>query len=371
VTGAEMKLLDRVLFVAYVKSYLIVLTSLLSLYIIVDLFTNLDDFTARGTGVAQAARHIAEYYSYRVSQIFDRLCEAIVLLAAMFTVSWMQRNNELLPYLSAGVPTRRVIRPVLAGSLALMTLGVLNQELVIPRIADALMRGRDDRTGDKDLEVQGGYDSNGIHVEGYVATRKTKTVRFFYVTVPETLASGLVHISAAEAQYIPPGEGRYSGGWLLTGATPLELDNWTKTDVLEMIDPGRYFLHTTELTFESVTRQSRWYQFASTNRLRELLRTTDSPRLAPMAVMFHMRLTRPLLGVLLVFLGLSMILRDQNRHVFINAGLCLVMCGMFFAAVFGCKYLGENDYVSPALAAWLPVLVFGPFAFALFDAIHT
>ena len=84
-----------------------------------------------------------------------------------------------------------------------------------------------------------------------------------------------------------------------------------------------------------------------------------------------MRLTRPILGLLLVFMGLSVILRDQNRNVYISTALCLVLCGLFFGACFACKHLGDNEYLSPALAAWLPVLVFGPLAFVLFDAIHT
>jgi lipopolysaccharide export system permease protein len=75
--------------------------------------------------------------------------------------------------------------------------------------------------------------------------------------------------------------------------------------------------------------------------------------------------------MLLVFMGLSIILRDQTRHVFISAGLCLAMCAIFFAVVFGGRFLGTADYVTPAFAAWLPVLVFGPVTFALYDAIHT
>jgi lipopolysaccharide export system permease protein len=70
-------------------------------------------------------------------------------------------------------------------------------------------------------------------------------------------------------------------------------------------------------------------------------------------------------------MGLSIILRDQTRHVFISAGLCLAMCAAFFAIVFGSKFMGVADFISPALAAWLPVLIFGPFAVAFYDAIHT
>ena len=51
--------------------------------------------------------------------------------------------------------------------------------------------------------------------------------------------------------------------------------------------------------------------------------------------------------------------------------MCLILCAIFFAAGIICKQLGNKDYLSPALAAWLPVLFFGPLAFVMFDAIHT
>ena len=74
---------------------------------------------------------------------------------------------------------------------------------------------------------------------------------------------------------------------------------------------------------------------------------------------------------ILVLMGLSVILRDQNRNVFISTGLCLGLCAVFFAACLACKHLGDNEYLAPALAAWLPVILFGPLAFVNFDAIHT
>ena len=111
-----MKLIDRALFTAFLKAYLLCLVSLLSLYVVIDLFTKLDDFAEQIHGLWPLVKHIATYYGYQVIRIFDQLCEAIVLLAAMFTVAWVQRNNELLPLLSAGVPTRRMLRPILAGA---------------------------------------------------------------------------------------------------------------------------------------------------------------------------------------------------------------------------------------------------------------
>ena len=98
--------LDRMILGSFFRSYLIVWASLLSLYVVIDLFTNIDSFGKVAGGFRGIALHVFQYYFYQLALIFDRLSEAITLLAAMFTVSWMQRNNELLPQLSAGIPTR-------------------------------------------------------------------------------------------------------------------------------------------------------------------------------------------------------------------------------------------------------------------------
>lgn len=368
------KHIDWLLIKGYFKAYAVCLVSLLSLYIVIDLFMNLDEFTSHHQTLSGVVRHITSYYGYRSTKFFDQLCEPIVLLAAMFTVALMQRSNELIPLLSAGVSTRRVVLPVLGCAWLMLGLAVANCEFLMPRIASKLSLERDDPDGGKEMWVHGAYEPNRILITGDRGQRKGMIVKPFYCTIPGSLGGHLIEVSAAEARYVPkdPAE-RYSGGWLLTGATPAKLPGWDRKDILEQPgdDDGKYFLHTTEVDFEALTRQAKWFQLASTARLYEELQRTDTVRVPQMAVLFHMRLTRPILGMILVFMGLSVILTDQNRNVFISAGLCLVLCGLFFAAIFASRQLGDSDMLSPALAAWLPVLVFGPLAFVMFDAVHT
>jgi len=366
-----MTILDRMLMAAFFRAYAICLLSTLSLYVIVDMFTNLDDFAVKANGSLDVLKNIGNYYFYRSIQYFDRLCEAIALLGAMFTIAWMQRNNELLPVLSAGVSTHRVLRPILMGSVIVLSLGLAMQELVIPRIANKLMTDRDDPDGEKEVSVHGAYDPDGVHIEGAVALRKELVIRQFYATLPESTKSNMMHLTAASAKYVPANGEVLSGGWLLSNTTPPEIDKEFRPDNLVTLFPGKYFLRTRDIDFDTVTRHPKWYVYASTTKLYELLNKSDSPRQASIAVMFHMRLSRMIIGMLLVILGLSIILRDQSRHVFISAGLCLIMCGVFFGTIFFCKFLGDSDYISPALAAWGPVLIFGSYTFAQYDAIHT
>jgi lipopolysaccharide export system permease protein len=364
-------LIDRMLVRAYFKSYIVCLTSIIGLYIVIDMFTNLEEFTGKHHGLLPIVQHIGYYYGHQIAVIFDRTCEAIALLAAVFTVAWIQRHNELMPLLSAGVSTRRVVLPVLVSACFMLLLAVLNQELHIPRISKVLVNQKDDPYGEADLQVQHYFEPNGTHVHGSKASRKEQVVHEFYVTIPQGVFRNMLHLSAKEARYIPKSDQHRSGGWLLSGTYPPEVEHLDIPDVLEQIDPGKYFLHTKEADFETLTHGRNWYSLCSTLQLYRELQRTDSTRLASMAVTFHQRLTRPILAIVLVLLGLSVILRDQNRNVFISAGMCVVLCGVFFAACFGCKQLGDSEILSPALAAWLPVFSFGPVSVVLFDAVHT
>ena len=366
------KIIDRQMIQGYFKAYFVCLTSLLSLYVVVDLFNHLDDFTRKNENFLGVLKHIGTYYAYQITQIFDRLCEAIILLAAMFTVTWMQRCNEQLPLLSAGISTRRIVLPVLICAWSMLSLAILNQELVIPNIANQLIYEKNDPGGDKELLVKGAYEPNLIHIYGETASRKEQMVRKFQCLIPEGIGGSQVHLTAQQAHYV--NNGPKQRGWELLNTHPADLSEygtWENNKILEVKDVGRYFLHTREVDFETVTRPSDWFRYASTYRLYEELQKPESSRLAAMAVLFHTRLTRPLLGMLLVFLGLSVILRDQNRNVILSAGSCLLLCGVFFLCSYGCKMLGENDYLAPALAAWLPLLIFGPLAIVFFDAVHT
>jgi lipopolysaccharide export system permease protein len=367
-------LLDRQLIWSYLKAYFICLVSLLGMYVVIDLFMNLDDFTRPNDNFVDALAHIGLFYSFKVTLIFDRLCEAIALLAAVFTIAWIQRNNELLPLLSAGVSTRRVVLPVVVASIATLGLSTLNQELVLPQIDSFLVEHRGDPNGEKESSVKGAFDSNGVHLTGRRAFKKDLLIKEFTVVIPHKMGEGLTHLQAKEARYIPFSEGaKFSGGWMLTATAPAEIENVGRlNDIgLEFLDPGQYFLKTTFVDFEVLTRSKQWWVYETTPRLMDLMGHVDPTQLASVAVVFHMRLTRPLLGVVLVLLGLSVILRDQNRNFFISAGLCVVLGAIYYTVGIGCKYLGDFEHLSPALAAWLPVLAFGPLSFVMFDAVHT
>src|SRR5438309_692307 len=210
-------LLDRSLIWSYLKAYLVCLVSMMGLFVVVDLFTNLDKFTQASKGFVPVMQHIGLVYLNKLPQIFNHLCEAIGLLAGMFTVAWMQRNNELLPLLSAGVSTRRVVQPVLICAGAMMILASLNQELGLPHIDSFMIENRENPDGAKEVDVKGNYDRYGTLIGAEKAVMKDRLLKNFNAVIPPGPGRhGYTTLQAKVAHYIPESlDDKRSGGYLL------------------------------------------------------------------------------------------------------------------------------------------------------------
>ena len=80
----------------------------------------------------------------------------------------------------------------------------------------------------------------------------------------------------------------------------------------------------------------------------------------------HSRIVQPLLDLTLIMFGLPIVICRGERNIFFAAGVCMIaiialMLGTMVAHALG----GIRMLNPPALAAWLPLIVFTPLAFAL------
>ena len=76
-------------------------------------------------------------------------------------------------------------------------------------------------------------------------------------------------------------------------------------------------------------------------------------------------MSSPLADLTLLFLGLPLVLSRQSRNVFIAMGLSAAVSFAFMIVVFGFQQLGTIYVISPALAVWLPLMLFVPAAVEL------
>ncbi|MCG3179562.1 MAG: hypothetical protein BIFFINMI_01900 [Phycisphaerae bacterium] len=148
-----MKTLDRYVVTNFLISYLIMAFVMIGLYVLVDLTLNSDEFTEHDESAMSVLGDIGTYYGNQVFVYFKELGGIITLMSAIVTLTMMNRRNEMTAILASGVSLYRVIWPVLILGLAFNGLAILDQELIIPRIADKLVRSHDEINQMKAFQV--------------------------------------------------------------------------------------------------------------------------------------------------------------------------------------------------------------------------
>lgn len=376
-----MRIIDRYMLRQFCQVYFICFFSLTGLYVVIDAFGNLDEFLAYAEEGRSLLGIMAKYYGYRSLSFFDRISGVLALISAMFTVTWIQRHQEMTALLAAGVPTFRIIAPVVIAAGSVSLLAAANRELVLPKARDELSHNAQDLKGDVGRSVQPRYDNTtDILLRASKSYPLEKRLRDPSFILPPELAQQGKNLKGENAVYQAKTADR-PAGWLFTGvSSPVSI---LASDDLELegrpiiycpkqhdwLKPDQCFV-VSEISFDLLASGSGWYTYSSTKDLMRSLRTPSLDVGNDVRVALHTRFVQPMLDVTLLFLGLPLILSRNNRNVFKAIGLCVGVAAAFMIVVIACQYLGSSYLVSPAKSVWLPLMIFIPLAVAMSDPLR-
>jgi lipopolysaccharide export system permease protein len=299
----------------------------------------------------------------------------------MFTVTWIQRHQEMTALLAAGIPRTRVLRPVFIAAIGVSLVAAANREVVMPSIRHQLALESKNLGGEQAAVMQSRFDSQTDILLGgeKIIPAEQKIVAPNFV-LPRQLDQFGKQLTADEARFLPA-SGELPSGYLLGGVTApkallkqpsLLLDgkpvimtpignDWLQKDQVFVVSG---------VSIEFLSAGATWRDFASTREMIHELRSPSTDIGADVRVAIHTRFIQPFLDTTLLFLGLPFVVTRTNRNPFIAIGLCLSVVTVFMLVVLGCQSLGSGGWIAAPLAAWLPLLIFAPLAAALSDSLH-
>lgn len=368
-----MRIIDRYVLRMYLRVLLICFLSLVGLYIVIDAFTHLDELLELAAQRGSLLAVLCEYYGARVLTFFDRTSALLTLVAATFVATSLQRSNELAALMGAGIPKARIIAAVIGGTLAVSLLAVVNREVFIPSFRDRLMRDFRDWDGRAEKKLDPRYDNRtDILINGqHTLAAEQCIVRPTFRRQPAMGQFGAQ--VAADRAYYRPAQGERPGGYWLVGVqTPKNLRDvasfslegkpvvfsprdtpWLKADECFVVS---------DVSFPQLAAGRAWRQFSSTLELIAGLHNPSLDLASDVRVLVHARIVQPILDMTLLLLGLPLVLSRQNRNLFVAAGACVLMVAAFVLVIFACQAAGHSYLISPALAAWCPLMIFVPIA---------
>lgn len=384
-----MKILDRYVASSFVKNYILSFMILVGLYVTLDMLFNFDDLMAIQTksGYTGAEtiwpllRTLGDYYFYQIFLFFVQLSGIIPIVAAAFTLMRMSRQNELSAILSAGVPLLRLAWPIIAASIVLNALLLVDQELVIPQMIPKLVRSHNEagqaQTNTFQIHSMQDGDQNLLMAAKYVPDPVYPVMLEVTIILRNEELLPTAQITAERADWVPTGGGAAGGQWRLTNARIVTgLEPHGKTKVADYTDAYKGNITPEEV---SLYRSNAYVNLLSTERINQLLDPSRQQSYGANQLLRvkHTRFTQPLMNIILLLLAIPCVLTREPGKLKSAAMKCLALSGVALGCIFLCAMIASQPPKPqwadqwPAVMAWIPILIFGPLAVWLLDRVET
>ncbi len=367
--------IDRYLAFLYIRVFLVCFLTLAGLLMVAQIFTNLDEFIQYGKIRGNLPLALAEYFGPVMLNIYDQTCGLLTLLAMLFVIAWLYRTNELTAMLAAGISKARILRVLLCLSLMAIVLGVAVREFWIPQWSHILTKKPQDLQGtERILPIRPTEDrEQGMLIAGRNLVNNTQSIQGPVFRLFGPASKLATQINGENARYLEATE-EHGSGYLVEGV--LDKDLLLKGSIqFEGIDYIRLpsdtpWLKPTECFLPSLfefdmLRGGTAKQFASTTDLLWRLKHQSEYYGDDLKLLIHRRFVQPWLDLTQLLLGLPFVLTTRNRNVIQLSIACLITFGIFYAVNTGLGVLGSSSvWISPSFAAWAPLLLFAPIAYA-------
>ena len=358
-------ILDRYTARLFVSSYLTALLLVVGLFWILDLASHLEDFFEPwddGTQVETGL--ILRYHLLNLPYLFLQVAPFVTLIAGMFTVNRLLKANEMVAILAAGISAHRLLMTVfLGGGLAALGMFGLrewsSQSLADERDAllDVLENHRFERVYHnlwlRDLEgnnlrlgafYPGDEDNVGARVEDFEA---------------------IVHDASATKTILAGRADWHAGTWILEQGVSRTVSEAVEVGEVAALE-GVQFTPGLALTYRRARDNPLELSFAE---VRDLMQR--DPDNVVYQTLWQYHLTFPLANLVLLLVAIPVMLGYErgrgSERMALGMGLALI----YFATDFVCRSLGIQGALSPVLASWIPILLFGSLGVVLFDSVRT
>jgi lipopolysaccharide export system permease protein len=376
--------IDRYVLFLYLRTFSVCFASLAGIFVVFHAFTKMHHLVelaeARGTSLTSV---MASYYGPYLLLLFNWTAAIIALMSVLFVVGWLRRTGELTATLAAGVSHGRIFRPMIVASLAVLLAQLATKELMLPNMRDALSLKSKDLSGDDPQPILPSYDKvNGILLEGRSVRPRSNVIIEPSFRIDGDYAGFGESLLAREASWKPANE-EHASGYLLDGVwVPEGIDQipsagtsdrlvlMTANDQ-DWLAPGQCFVATSVNT-EILQADQTSTRLSSVLQLHKRLKNPAVHNSTATRVYFHERIVGVPLDFSLVLLGLPLVVNRRGRNLFMMIGAATGLVLVFFALKTATSAMGGGGFVfSPAMAAWAPLVILGPFAFMRYREVQT
>ncbi len=357
-----MKRIDRYIIAKFLGTYFFTIVLIISIGVVFDFNENIDRFTE---SQAPWRAILMDYYLNFIPYYANLFSALFVFISVIFFTTKLADRSEIIAMISAGISRARLMVPYMisAAIIAVMTF-YLGSE-VIPRSSVKRLafennykkRVKNPTYAEKvQLQVDTGVIAYMEHFDGV-----SKTGIHFSLDKFENKKL-VSHLSANTAVYDTLSDVRYQ--WHLRDVTIRELrgmkekiTNYNQIDSIIRMEP-RDFLF--------IRNQQETMTNAELKDYIEKQRNRGSGNLSIFEVEYHKRFASPFAAFILSTIGMSLSTRKRKGGMGFSLGIGIALSATYILLQGVSATFSTNAGMHPALAAWMPNILFTLIAIYLY-----
>ncbi|MEX2673147.1 MAG: LptF/LptG family permease [Phycisphaeraceae bacterium] len=379
-----MKILDRYIMRLYLLNFVILFVVITGLILLINLIVNFDKFVnaaaQEGGNPLARAWHIislaADFYGPQIFLYYNYMVGLLPVGAAAFTLTQLLRTRELTAILAGGISMQRIAMPILALGFAANVLMVLNQELMLPSMAQQLQRRHGDIAQEhaRELQVRFMPDSSGALYTAAAFEVANNALRDVTILVRESLGDGRfgwasLRITADRAVWDDDRK-----GWSLSNGISVqrETSNPAEPDLTtRRADPIDFIASDLDPVSIVQRERARFRQFLSTKQLDQLIERSALLDPGELRRIKHSRFSMVVVNMLILGMALPFFLLRSPQNMLMQVVKVAPLCIGAWGGGFLMMQIAAPGNIAPAVIAWLPVAIYTPIAIYLMDAIES
>jgi lipopolysaccharide export system permease protein len=347
--------------------------------VVIDLAERLRDLNKNWERVAETGEApvwaMVRFYATLIPFVWLRILPIAVPMAGAFALARLARHQELVSLVAAGVPMRRVLRPILLSGALLVGLMLLARATVVPALSQenqALGRLLSKNEPDRIVQVPHmhdpglpGDDAGPVRLSAAAFLPIKQRIEDAWLT-RRAPGGGLL-----EAQRYPELAWRESPpAWVAPhGGVRIPLEGKDAGRYRYPIEPGAIAPLSSRVELIAILCESDNSLGFSFEQSGALMRAhPESPGLA---VRHHEQWTLPLSTLILLGLTLPLCVRLGRGSVLPGLSYALGMAALYVGVS---RLLGDmagTGAVHPMVLAWMPIVLFGSLAVALHAGVRS
>lgn len=327
--------------------------------IIFDISEKIDDFVEKEAPLKEIALN---YYGNFIPYFINMFSPLFVFITVIFFTSQLAAKSEIVAILAGGVSFNRLLYPYFIVALFIAIFSFVLNMYIIPdanigrhKFEEAYMKGGKFYNNRRNTHYQIG-ENEFAFVESFSTWNNTAYKFTLETIIDNELVSKLSAESAVWNEDI--------GGWTLR--------NYHIRDIKDGVETIRYGIKmdtVTLITDQDFHRSSKTIQALDKKELENLIRLQKSrgDRMVKYALIEqHTRTSMPFSAFILTLMGVSLSSKRRRGGLGLNLGIGVALSFSYILFMRFSQMFVMTDTLAPALAIWLPNIIFSVIAIFLY-----